>query len=119
MLYDTFTICDDMRTNIENGLEDFFYACNVLANAYNLSANGDYKLSYDWSYSLIEDNENAYNQIRQGFKDGVIKDEEYRNWIIPSETIEESQKAILEIEEKEPKIDDLIIKNENNGSLDK
>lgn len=120
MLYDTFTICDDMRTNIENGLEDFFYACNVLANAYNLSANGDYKLSYDWSYSLIEDNESAYNQIRQGYKDGVIKEEEYRNWLVPSETIEESKKAILEIEDKEPKVDDLInIKNENNESLDK
>ena len=120
MLYDTFTICDDMRTNIENGLEDFFYACNVLANAYNLSANGDYKLSYDWSYSLIEDNESAYNQIRQGYKDGVIKEEEYRNWIVPSETIEESKKAILEIEDREPKVDDLInIKNENNESLDK
>ena len=120
MLYDTYCIVDDMRTNIENGLEDFFYACNVLANAYNLSANGDYKLSYDWSYSLIEDNESAYNQIRQGYKDGVIKEEEYRNWIVPSETIEESKKAILEIEDREPKVDDLInIKNENNESLDK
>ena len=34
-MYDTFTICDDMRTNIEKGLDDFFYACNVLANAFN------------------------------------------------------------------------------------
>ena len=37
-MYDTFTICDDMRSNIEKGMDDFFYACNVLANAYNLSA---------------------------------------------------------------------------------
>lgn len=120
MLYDTFCICNDMRESIENGLEDFFYACNVLANAYNLSANGDYKLSYDWSYSLVEDNESAYNQIRQGFKDGVIKEEEYRNWLMPSETLEESKKVILEIEDREPNIDKLLnTKNENNESLDK
>ena len=89
-MYDTFTICDDMRTNIEKGLEDFFYACNVLANAYNLTAQGEYELNFDWSYSLLEDTQAEWTQ---------------KTW---AETLEESQKAIDEIKEEEPSADDLL-----------
>lgn len=107
-LYDTFNIVDDMRSNVEKGLEDFFYACNVLANAYNLSPMGDYELSFDWSYSLIEDSQESFNQIRMGVQDGVLKKVEERQWLKPDETLEESQKAIDEIEATNPTVDDML-----------
>lgn len=111
-MYDTFTICDDMRSNIEKGLDDFFYACNVLANAYNLSAQGEYEVDFEWSYSLLEDTQTEWTQLTWANKNGIVSDVEVRQWLKPDETIEESQKAIEEIKEEEPAIEDLL-KNEN------
>lgn len=107
-MYDTFTIVDDMRSNIEKGLEDFFYACNVLANAYGLSPQGEYELGFDWSYSLLEDSQESFNQMRMGVQDGVLSKEEERQFLKPNETIEESEKAIKEIEASQPSVDDLL-----------
>ena len=107
-MYDTFTICDDMRSNIEKGLEDFFYACNVLANAYNLSTQGEYNVSFDWSYSLLEDTQTEYTQMTWGNKNGIVKDVEMRQWLYPDETLEESQKAIDEIKEQQPSVDEIL-----------
>lgn len=112
-MYDTFTICDDMRSNIEKGLEDFFYACNVLANAFNLSPQGEYELDFDWSYSLLEDTQTEWSQMTWAENKGIISKVEIRQWLKPDETLEESQKAIDEIAESQPSVDDLLgTKNE-------
>jgi len=107
-MYDTFCITDDMRTNIEKGMEDFFYACNVLANAFNLSPQGEYELSFDWSYSLLEDTATEWSQLTYGLSKGVVKKVEVRQWLFPDETLEDSQKAIDEIKEEQPNVDDLL-----------
>ena len=107
-MYDTFTICDDMRSNIEKGLDDFFYSCNVIANAYNLSPQGEYNLSFDWSYALLEDTETEWNQLTYAMNNNIISKPELRNWLKPDETMEESQKAVEELEAKNPSIKDLI-----------
>ena len=107
-MFDTFTICDDMRSNIEKGLDDFFYACNVLANAFNLSPQGEYEISFDWSYSLLEDTATEWSQLTYGQTKGVVKEVELRQWLFPDETLEESQKAIDEIKASQPSVDDLL-----------
>ena len=107
-MYDTFTIVDDMRSNIEKGLEDFFYACNVLANAFNLSPEGEYEVSFEWSYSLLEDTQAEWNQLVQAQAKGIISKVELRQWLKPDETLEESKKAIEEIKKEEPDIDDML-----------
>ena len=107
-MYDTFTICDDMRTNIEKAMEDFFYACNVLANAYNLSPQGEYELDFDWSYSLLEDPQQEFNQMIQCESKGIISKVEIRQWMNPGETLEEAEKKIKEIEESNPDIKQLL-----------
>ena len=112
-MYDTFTLCDDMRSSIEKGMDDFFYACNVLANAYNLSPQGEYEVSFDWSYSLLEDTQNEWSQLIWANNNGIVSDVEVRQWLKPDETLEESQKAIDEIKEQNPSIDDMLgTKNE-------
>ena len=107
-MYDTFTLVDDMRSNIEKGMEDFFYACNVLANAYNLSPMGEYNVSFDWAYSLIEDTQQEWSQLSYAQNKGIISKVELRQWLKPDETLEESEKAIQEIQENEPSVDDLL-----------
>ena len=107
-MYDTFTLCDDMRSNIEKGMEDFFYACNVLANAYNLSPQGDYHLSFDWSYSLLEDTDSEWSHLTYGFSKGIVKDVEIRQWIYPDESLEDAQKAVDEIKQNNPTVEELL-----------
>lgn len=107
-MFDTFTIVDDMRSNVEKGMEDFFYACNVLANAFNLSPQGEYELGFDWSYSLLEDTDAEFSHMTIGYDKNVISKAELRNWIKPDEDMEQSEKAVAEIEENNPSIDDLL-----------
>ena len=107
-MFDTFTLCDDIRINIEKGLTDFFYACNVLANASNLTPNGDYKLKFDWSYSLLEDTEKDWNQLTWGYKNNIIEDVEIRQWLKPKEDLKESKKVIERIKENNPSVDDIL-----------
>lgn len=107
-MYDTFTLVDDMRSNLEKCMEDFFYACNVLANAYNLSPQGEYELGFDWSYSLLEDPDAEFNHLIAGVNKNVISKAELRNWIKPDEEMEQSEKAVAEIEKNNPTVDDLL-----------
>lgn len=106
--YDTFVLCDDMRSNIEKGMEDFFYACNVLANAFYLSPQGEYEVNFDWSYSLLEDTQTEWTQMTWAESKGIISKVELRQWLKPDETLEESEKAIMEIEEANPTVEDLL-----------
>ena len=111
-MYDTFTIVDDMRSNVEKAMTDFFYACNVLANVYNLSPQGEYELSFDWSYGLIEDPQQEFSQLMQAENKGVISKVELRQWLKPDETLEQAEKAIADIESNNPSIKDLLGTNE-------
>lgn len=110
-MYDTFTIVDDMRSNIEKGIEDFLYSANVLANAYNLTPQGDYEVSFDWDYSLLEDSATVWNQLTTAEAKGIVSKVEVRQWLKPDETLEDSQKAIDEIKANEPTVDDLMPNN--------
>ena len=107
-MYDTFTIVDDMRSNIEKGIEDFLYSANVLANAYNLTPQGDYEVSFDWDYSLLEDSQETFGQLITAQAKGIISKVEIRQWLKPDETLEDSQKAIEEIKASEPTVEDLV-----------
>lgn len=111
-MYDTFTIMDDMRTNIEETMDNFLYSCNVIANALNLSPMGDYEVQFDWDYSLMQDNQESFNELTAGVDKGVISKAELRNWIKPSETMEESEMAVSKIKEENPSVQDLLGTNE-------
>lgn len=107
-MYDTYTIVDDMRSNVEKAIEDFLYSANVLANAYNLSPQGEYEVSFDWDYSLLENSQETFNQLITAQSKGIISDVEVRQWLKPSETLEESEKAIEEIKASEPSVESII-----------
>ena len=104
----TFSIIDDVRDSLEDGLKDFLYACDVLANYYSLSPQGDYELSTDWSYAILEDSTQEFSQLCQGESRGVIRKAELRQYLKPSETIEEAQAVIDEIQKESPSAKDLL-----------
>ena len=107
-LYDTFSIVHDIRDTISDGLEDFLYTCDILANYFNLTPMGKYEIKEDWDYTFIEDSTSQWNQMIQGHSKGAIKTVELRQFIKPNESLEEAQKVIDEISENEPDIDTLL-----------
>lgn len=108
MLKDTFDLVDDIRDTLEDGINDFISACNILANYYNLSPQGEYEVLYDWSYDLLEDYGTTFNQLIQGHSKGAIKTAEIRQFLKPSETLEESQAVVDEIKKQSPTTKDLL-----------
>ena len=110
-MYDTFTLVDGMRSNIEKGIEDFLYSANVLANAYNLTPQGDYEVSFDWDYSLLEDSQETFSQLITAQAKGIVSNVEVRQWLKPDETLEDSQKAIEEIKASEPSVETIMASN--------
>lgn len=111
MLKETFDMVDDIRDSLEDGLNDFLYACDVLANYFNLTPQGDYELVTDWSYDLLEDTTATYNQLVQGVSNGVIKKAELRQFIKPNETLDEAQAVVDEIKLESPNVKDLVGSN--------
>lgn len=110
-MFDSYTIVDDMRSNIEKGIEDFLYSANVLANAYNLTPQGEYEVSFDWDYSLLEDSQETFSQLITAQSKGIISAVEIRQWLKPDETLEDSQKAIEEIKASEPTVEQIMQNN--------
>lgn len=110
-MYDTFTIVGDARQQFELAMEDFMYACDVYANYYNLGPMGEYEVTYDWSYDLLENTQESFTQLIQGKNNGVVRDYELRQFIYPNETIEKAKEACKEIRDAEPKTEDLIKNN--------
>ena len=110
-MYDTFTLVDGMRSNIEKGIEDFLYSANVLANAYNLTPQGEYEVSFDWDYSLLENSQETFSQLITAQSKGIISEVEVRQWLKPDETLEDSQKAIEEIKASEPTVEQIMASN--------
>ena len=78
---DTFAIISDIRKAVEKGLTDFFYACDILANYYNLSPAGEYEITYNWSYSLIESTTETWQQMTELHSRGLITDERLNMWV--------------------------------------
>ena len=115
-LYDTLSLINDIRENIESGLEDFFYSCNIYANAFNITPIGDYQVKFDWDFGLIQSITEEWQQLLNGYDKGVIKKEELRQFIYPSEEMEVIEKTIQELEEKNPSIQDLLGTNNGIGS---
>ena len=108
----TFSIIDNVRDSLEEGLKDFLYACDVLANYYGLSPQGEYELSTDWSYTMLEDSTQEFSQLMQGESRGVIRKAELRQYLKPNETLEEAQAVIDEIKKESPNTQDLLGTNE-------
>lgn len=107
-LYDTYSIIVLMRARIETALRQLLAGMNVYANAWNLSPMGDAELSFDWSYSMIESSQETFNQLISASQTGAVEPAEVRQFIYPSETIDEARERVNEIKEAK-KSSDLLI----------
>lgn len=107
-LYDTYSIVTDIRETLENGITDYIYACNVLANYYGLTPIGEYSVGFDWSYALVESSAETWAQLKDAQAMGLKSRAELRQWLNPNETADEAQAAVEEIKKSEPTVNDLL-----------
>jgi hypothetical protein len=106
--YQTFCLIDDIRKGYMQYITDLAYGIEVLANAYGLATVGEYDINIDWSYAMLEDSQETFNQKVQGLSSGVERPEELRMFLHPSETLEEAKEVIESIKENTPPIEQLI-----------
>lgn len=107
-LYDTYAMIADIRAVVERGMADYIYSCNVLANYYGLTPMGEYEITFDWSYSLIESSAETWGQLKDAQSMGIKSKAELRQWLNPNETADEAQAIIDEIKKNEPTVSDLL-----------
>lgn len=104
---DTFAIITDIRKAVEKGLEDYIYACDVLANYYNLTPQGEYEVKFDWSYQMLESSSETWQQMKDLQSVGALSKAELRSWVT-GESVDEAQKAVDKITEKEPNLSTML-----------
>ncbi len=96
--FDTFSLVDSMRKNLEEAIDQLVYAFDVYANAGELAPLGVYSLSYDWDYSLLEDPAERWAQLKDGQAMGVVRPEEPRMFLF-DETLNEALANLPETEQ--------------------
>lgn len=106
--YDTYALIEAMRRKWEHAVDDLVYAANVFANLIGGTPQAEYTIQWDWGYSLIENSEESFNQLKEGQSLGVISKAELRQFLRPDESLEEAQAAIDEIEQREPSLSQLL-----------
>lgn len=102
---DTYSIVDDIRREVEKGIEDLIYACNVLIDCYNLAPHSDYRVVFNWSYALIENSTETWQQLYEAQSIGAVSKAEVRQYLMSNESLEESKKMIEEIREEDAEAD--------------
>lgn len=99
--YDTYSIVDGIRRELEEGINDFVYSCSVLIDFFNLAPNNDYRVVFNWSYALIENSQETWQQYESAVGMGIMKKAEARQFLVADESLEESERVIKEIEAEE------------------
>ncbi|MFA7636173.1 MAG: hypothetical protein WCX81_00255 [Monoglobales bacterium] len=103
----TWAIVTALREAIRKGFDDFLYACNVLANYYNLSPVGEFEYKFDWDFSLIESSTETWQQMKDLQAIGGMSKAELRSWQT-GEKLEDAQAVVEEIATKEPGMQTLL-----------
>lgn len=107
-MYETYALTGEIRKALEKGVRTYLYCCDVLANAYNLAPQGEWDLSFDWSYNLIENSSETFAQLMEAQGIGAVSKAEIRQFVIAGETKEEAQARVDEIKKDEPGVKDLL-----------
>lgn len=98
-VFDTYAFVGEVRAKIVKGINQYLYACNVLAEYFGLSPQGvnfnEIDVAVNWSNALIEDSNEEYNQYKDGVNLGYIDLAELRQWV----TGEDMTTATARVEE--------------------
>ena len=112
--FDTFAMIDSIRENIETAFRQTAYALDVLAEFYGATpagAMGDWQITWDWDYSMMESSTENFNQLSELESRGLILPERLVSWVTGM-SIEESKAEVAAAQALHPKTVDVLLQEE-------
>lgn len=104
----TFSICDQINDNYEAYLNQLAYAYNVLLNYYgDAMPDSEYILTYDRTYSLLEDSAETFAQLSECESRGLVNPARL-NAFVTGQTLAQAQEEIDEVKRTAPKLKDVV-----------
>ena len=76
----SYTAVSDMQTSLESVLEDYIYACDVMATVCHLAPAGDYEVSFNWGDGVLEDKDKEQAIQLNEVNSGIRKKTDYLKW---------------------------------------
>jgi A118 family predicted phage portal protein len=90
---DTYLTVSDTQKALRSAIEDYLYAADYLATAYNLAPQGDYKIEIGFDDSIVHDHDTEFQQHTQELGLRTMSRVEFR-MIEHDETLETAKKMI-------------------------
>ena len=112
LMKDTAILIDNIRTMLEEQIDNLVYGWNIWMENANITVNGEYEVIYDWDLSFLESTTETFNQLQVGKSLGVISDERL-NMYITGNNQEEAQEELNYIKENQPTLKQLGVIEEN------
>lgn len=116
--YATFCLVNDIQKNYEKYINDLMYGIQVLLDVYGIERITENQVDVSWSYAMLEDSQETFNQITEGVSLGAESVAELRQFLHPEETLEESEKKVQEMESQKQEQDLLSDLEQMEGKLD-
>lgn len=114
--YATFCLVDDIRKAYVKYINNLAYGIGILINAYGIERyDENTEVSIDWSYAMLEDSQETFNQKMQAQSIGAERLEEIRMFLHPDEDLETASKVVEELKEDTPSVEDLLGANAEKG----
>lgn len=76
----SYTAVSNMQTSLESVLEDYIYACDVMATVCHLAPAGDYEVSFNWGDGVLEDKDKEQAIQLNEVNSGIRKKTDYLKW---------------------------------------
>ena len=95
---DTWSLVENIRDIFETAINNLVYAFDVISTANSIVPSGEYQVSFDWDYSLLEDSAERFNQLQTGVASGYIHPWEARAWVM-NESAEDAQANMPDMEQ--------------------
>ena len=95
----TYSSNKDLQDSIQDTLNDVIYIMNVYCDLYQITADGEYEVSYEWDDSILVDSETELNRRLMLMNNGIVGRVENRMWYF-GETEKQAKEAILKVEQE-------------------
>lgn len=89
----------DIQETLETTLRDVAYIMNVYASLYQITADGEYEISFDWDDSILVDTDDELNKRITLMQNGLASKLETRMWYF-GETEQQAREALMRIDEE-------------------
>lgn len=76
----SYTAVSDMQTSLEDVLEDYIYACDVMTSVCHLAPAGEYEVSFNWGDGVLEDKDKEQAIQLNEVNSGIRKKTDYIKW---------------------------------------